>query len=193
MIKFPGVKKRQQYTRDTLQGEQFSIGEYTYGSPAIFIFDDDTRLVIGKYCSIADRVVILLGGNHRLDWATTYPFSAFPGQWPEAADVQGHPASKGNINVGNDVWTGFGATLLSGITIGDGAVIGAGAVVSRDVVPYAVAAGNPAVEIRKRFSADIIVKLLNLRWWDWPEEKVRKNISLLCSGNVEKLFCDLQE
>lgn len=188
-MKFPGSRKKQpQYTRDTLKGEQYSIGKYTYGSPDVFCFGDDTRLIIGRYCSISDRVVILLGGNHRLDWATTYPFSAFPGQWPEAAMLKGHPASKGDIVIGNDVWIGFGVILLSGVSIGDGAVVGAGSVVSRDVAPYTVVAGNPAVQIKKRFSGAIIRKLLTLRWWDWPEEKVKEHIHYLCSGDMEALL-----
>lgn len=193
-MKFLGSRnKKQQYTRDSLKGEQFSIGKYTYGSPDVFSFADNTRLVIGNYCSISDRVAILLGGNHRLDWTTTYPFPAFPAEWPEAAMLKGHPASKGDLIIGNDVWIGFGVILLSGVTVGDGAVLGAGSVVSHDVAPYTVVAGNPAVAVRKRFSDSIIARLLKLCWWDWPEEKVRENIHLLCSGNMEKLLCLMEE
>lgn len=187
-MRFPGSRKKQQYTRDILKGEQFTVGKYTYGSPDVFSFADKTRLIIGSYCSISDRVTILLGGNHRLDWATTYPFSFFPVDWPEAAGIKGHPASKGDIVIGNDVWIGFGAIILSGVTIGDGAVIGAGSVVSRDVSPYSVVAGNPAVQYRKRFSDPVITRLLKMRWWDWPEEKVRANIHLLCSDDMDALF-----
>lgn len=191
-MRFPGRKKKQRYTRDALQGEQFSIGKYTYGSPDVHIFAAEPRLIIGKYCSISDRVVILLGGNHRLDWTTTYPFPAFSDVWPEAAAIRGHPASKGDIVIGNDVWIGSAVTVLSGVTIGDGVVIGAGAVVSRDVAPYTVVAGNPAVAVRKRFSDSIISGLLKLRWWDWSEEKVRANIHLLCSDDIEAFLdiCD---
>ncbi|MBW1749567.1 MAG: CatB-related O-acetyltransferase [Deltaproteobacteria bacterium] len=188
-MRFPGRKKQQQYTCDTLKGELLTIGKYTYGEPDVRSFDDITRLVIGKYCSISDRVVILLGGNHRLDWGTTYPFSSFPGQWPEAAAIPGHPATKGDIIVGNDVWIGFGATILSGVKIGDGAVIGAGSVVSRDVAPYTVVAGNSAVSVRKRFSEPVIAALLNLCWWDWPDEKVRENVHPLCSSDMKALLC----
>lgn len=183
-----GWKKKGPYTRDVLQGPRFSIGDYTYGEPRVLCFEDETRLHIGRYCSISDGVTILLGGNHRLDWTTTYPFPAFPEQWPEAAALQGHPASRGDVVIGSDVWIGFGATILSGVTIGDGAVIGAGAMVSRDVAPYAVAAGNPAREVRKRFSEDTISRLLALQWWDWPEDRVRKHLPLLCSGDIAALL-----
>ena len=186
-MRFTG-RKKQKYTCDTLRGAMFTIGQYTYGEPDVRCFDDVTRLVIGKYCSISDRVIILLGGNHRLDWATTYPFSFFSGQWPEAETITGHPATKGDIVIGNDVWIGFGATILSGVTIGDGAVIGAGSVVSRDVAPYTIVAGNPAVPARKRFSEAVITALLNLCWWDWPDEKVQENVRLLCSNDLEALL-----
>jgi acetyltransferase-like isoleucine patch superfamily enzyme len=186
-MRFPG-RKKQRYTRDTLQGEQFTIGAYTYGEPDVRCFDECTRLVIGRYCSISDKVTILLGGNHRLDWATTYPFSAFPGEWPEAGAITGHPASKGDIVIGNDVWLGFGAVLLSGVNVGDGAVIAAGSIVSRDVAPYTVVAGNPALPVKKRFSDPVIAALLDLRWWDWPDEKIRENVHLLCSNDLEALL-----
>lgn len=186
-------KKKQRYTRDVLTGPHFDIGKYTYGSPDVYDFDDDTRLVIGRYCSISDRVSIILGGNHRLDWATTFPFSAFPDDWPEAEQISGHPASKGDILIGNDVWIGLGAVILSGVTIGDGAVIGAGAVVSKDVYPYSIAAGNPAAEVGKRFSEKTINMLLAIKWWSWPEEKVRQYIPLLCSRDVEALISATRE
>ena len=186
-------KKKGRTTRDLLRGPQFVIGAHTYGEPRVLRFEEQTRLHIGRYCSIAGQVTILLGGNHRSDWATTYPFSVFPEQWPEAAGLTGHPASRGDVVIGSDVWLGFGATILSGVTIGHGAVIGAGAVVSRDVAPYAVAAGNPAREVRKRFSEDLIARLLALQWWNWPEAKVRRHLSLLCSGDIAALLAAAEE
>lgn len=141
------------YTKDFLKnfGDLVDIGSYTYGNPRLFHWGEDSKLKIGKFCSIADDVKIFLGGNHRMDWITTYPFSALKEEWPEAKDVKGHPATKGDVVIGNDVWIGYGATILSGVKIGNGAVIGAMAVVSKDVEPYSVVVGNPALEVKKDF------------------------------------------
>lgn len=181
-------KKKQTQTRDKISGPTFTIGEHTYGEPTVLQFDHSSRLTIGRFCSISDHVTIILGGNHRIDWATTYPFPAFPETWPEAAAIVGHPDSKGDIVIGNDVWIGFGATILSGISIGNGAVIGAQAVISSDVAPYAIMVGNPAQEVRKRFDDATISGLLHLAWWNWPEEKIHRNISLLCSNQIQQLL-----
>ena len=192
-------KKKQTQTRDHIIGPNYVIGDHTYGEPNILQFDQTTRLVMGSFCSISDQVTIILGGNHRSDWVTTYPFSAFTETWPEAATIKGHPASKGDIVIGHDVWIGYGArigygaTILSGVTIGSGAVIGARAVISRDVAPYAVMAGNPAQEIKKRFDDTTIVRLLQLAWWDWPEEKIRINLPFLCSNQIEQLLMNHEQ
>jgi hypothetical protein len=121
-------------TRDVLAPLGYQAGDFTYGVPAVWRWGEPATLIIGKYCSLSIEIVIQLGGNHRPDFVTTYPFSAIA-DWPEAADIEGHPASKGDVRIGNDVWIGMGALILSGVTIGDGAVIAARAVVSRDVPP----------------------------------------------------------
>ena len=175
------------YTRAALRDQGFDIGEYSYGAPTVWRWDNNTKLTIGKYCSIADGVEIFLGGNHRMDWVTTYPFSAIA-QWPEAAGIPGHPASKGDVIIGNDVWIGAKATILSGVTIGDGAVIGARTVVARDVPAYGVVVGNPARLIRKRFPDAIIDQLLEVRWWDWEPARVRQFLPLLMQGDLAKFF-----
>ncbi|MCF8055740.1 MAG: CatB-related O-acetyltransferase [Desulfocapsa sp.] len=180
-------KNRSNLTRDHFNSPLLAIGEHTYGEPDILTFDTTTRLTIGRFCSISDKVTIILGGNHRQDWATTYPFPALPEEWPEALAISGHPASSGELVIGNDVWICYGATILSGITIGHGAVIGAESVVSKDVAPYSVVAGNPAKEIKKRFDDAMIAKLLQLAWWNWPEDKIRSNLNLLCSSRLEEL------
>ena len=180
-------KNKSDQTRDHFSNPLFSIGEHTYGVPDILTFDTTTRLRIGRFCSISNKVTILLGGNHRYDWSTTFPFPAFPEKWPEAAAIHGHPSSSGEVVIGNDVWICYDATILSGVNIGHGAVIGAGAVVSRDVAPYSIVGGNPAEEIKKRFDDATIAKLLQLAWWDWPEEKIRRNIAILCSSRLEEL------
>ncbi|MGB4593270.1 MAG: CatB-related O-acetyltransferase [Coriobacteriia bacterium] len=177
-------------TRDHLCNQQFDIGEYTYGVPVVLHADQppEARLRIGRYCSIAIEVRIFLGGEHRPDWVTTYPFPALPQMWPSAGGISGTPATKGDVVIGNDVWIGHGATILSGVTIGDGAVIGAMAVVTGDVPPYAIAAGNPARVIRKRFDDETVAQLLELRWWDWPVGRVVEEIPHLCSDQVAEFI-----
>lgn len=180
-------RKKKFYTKDVLTAANYRIGEYTYGKPDIFQWEK-ARLIIGKFCSIAEEVKIFLGGNHRTDWVTTYPFSDLAHEWPEARDVVGHPATKGDVVIGNDVWLGYGATVLSGVRIADGAVVGARAVVTKDVAPYTIVGGSPAVELKKRFDDHTIEKLLEIQWWNWPEEKIRKYITVLCSDNLAALF-----
>jgi len=180
------------YTKDKLKNWVGSgileVGDYTYGSPKILHWGEEAKIKIGKFCSIADEVVIFLGGNHRIDWITTYPFSALSIEWPEASNIVGHPVTKGDVIIGNDVWIGYGATIMSGITIGDGAVIGARSVVTKNVAPYSIFAGNPAKEIKKRFDDKTIEKLLNLKWWDWSIEKIKKNVRVLCSDNFNEIL-----
>lgn len=178
-------------TRDALGRFGFKIGDFSYGVPGLRWWGEPATLSIGKYCSLADGIEIFLGGNHRTDWVTTYPFSAIA-DWPEAAHIPGHPATKGDVHIGNDVWIGSHAIILSGVSIGDGAVIGAHAVVGHDVAPYAVMVGNPARAIRRRFSDDIIRRLLALRWWDWDVARVRRHISLLMQPDIAK-FLDAAE
>lgn len=186
-------RKEPFYTRDIPTEDIFDIGEYTYGVPKVH-FDTDfpMKLRIGKFCSIAPAVEIFLGMNHRLDWCTTYPFPSPVPQvrdlWPEAADIKGFPSSHGDVTIGHDVWLGLGATILSGVTIGDGAVVGAKAVVTNDVPPYAVAVGNPAEVVKMRFDEQTIAKLLELQWWHWPDEKVRRAVPLLCSDRIAELI-----
>ena len=157
------------------------IGEFTYGSPNVYAWDLKTKLVIGKYCSIAQGVNFLLGGQHRTDWVSTFPFNEFAKDWPTAQKVLGHPATKGDIRVGHDVWIGQNATILSGVNIGHGAVIGAGAIVSKDVEPYAIVAGNPARFLKYRFDTQTRSDLLKLEWWNWDVLKVSQNIEFLMS------------
>jgi len=140
--------------------------------------DENSNLTIGKYCSIALGVEIFLGGNHRFDFITTALLD--PNQ-------RGRIKSKGDINIGNDVWIGYQATILSGTTIGDGAVVGAKSVVSGTIPPYAIVAGNPGSIIKYRFDQETIGFLLEARWWDWPKAKIDKYRSLLCSSNIEML------
>lgn len=168
------------------ENDKVSIGEFTYGIPTVRTYEnDETKLRIGKFCSIAECVTILCGGLHRVDWISTYPFNMYLQDYNY---IEGHPITKGDIAIGNDVWIGRGVTILSGVTIGDGAVIAANATVSKDVAPYTVVGGVPAKLIKKRFSDDIIDKLLDIKWWDWDYEKIYDAIPLLQSGRIDALL-----
>lgn len=178
------------YTRDALseyiENAGFDIGAHTYGRPTIRWWGEAARLRIGRYTSIADDVTIFLGGNHRVDWVTTYPFPALSeGFWGEAKGITGHPATKGDVVIGNDVWIGQNSVIMSGVRIGDGAVIAAYAVVTKDVPPYAIVGGNPAQEIRRRFSPEVIESLLAIEWWNWPHQKVRRFIPYLLQDDIQ--------
>ncbi len=164
------------------------IGPFTYGIPEIKTWGEESILAIGKYVSIADQVTIFLGGEHRTDWTTTYPFNIF---LPEQTHNKGHPWSKGDVTIGNDVWIASGVTILSGVSVGDGAVIGANATVSKDVPPYAIVGGNPAKIIRYRFDEETVSRLLGIRWWDWEIEKIERAVPLLISNDISAFlrFC----
>lgn len=142
------------------------------------------KLVIGKFCSIACGAKFLFNSaNHTLGSLSTYPFAIFFDEWGlRMQDVTDAWDNKGDIVIGNDVWIGYEAVILAGVTIGDGAVIGARAVVTKDVPPYTIVGGVPARPIRKRFADDVIEKLLALRWWDWPPEKIQRNLPLIQAG-----------
>ena len=172
----------------------YSIGEFTYGSPNPASSPDveyveyekgKAKLKIGRFCSIADGVGIVLSVGHRPDWITTYPLSYV---LEGVQELQGLPAYKGSVTIGNDVWIGKNAIILSGVTIGDGAVIGAGSVVTKDVEPYAIVAGNPANLIRKRFDQKTIDELLKIKWWNWDERRIRENVPLLLSNRTDEFI-----
>ena len=176
------------YTQDLLRRDYVHVGAYTYGQPQIYSWGEGANLYIGKFCSIAEGVRVFLGGNHRTDWVTTYPFPALKDEWPEASNIEGHPSTKGDVVIGNDVWIGDGATILSGITIGDGSVIGANCLVAQNIEPYSIVVGNPGRCVKKRFSDKRVRKLLSIKWWNWSEKEIRANIQALCSGNIETLI-----
>lgn len=169
--------------RQTIQQKfpQYEIGRGTYGHPTIPPWDHAGSLRIGAFCSIAHGVQIILGGEHRPDWVTTFPFSVL---WPSARQISGQPRSRGDVIIGNDVWIGLHATVMSGVTIGDGAVIGAGAVVRKDVAPYTIVVGNPAVPVRTRFDDAAIERLLAIRWWDWDDSVIERYLPLMLSDQI---------
>lgn len=159
----------------------YSIGEHTYGVPLIQNQHPQTKLFIGDYCSIANNVKIYLGGMHRADWVTTYPFPVFREEWKHIRDFD---VTKGDVRIGNDVWICANSVILSGVTIGDGAVIANSAVVTKDVPAYAVVGGNPAHVLKWRFSEEVRNELLSLKWWSWSSEEIEKVIPLLCATDI---------
>lgn len=167
-----------------------SVGKHTYGHQNIEIYywGENTWLDIGDYCSISGHILVYLGGNHRMDWATTYPFGHVSTDKFKKYNGQGHPSTKGNVKIGNDVWIGTHVTIMSGVTIGDGACIACNSVVTKDVAPYTVVGGNPAKLIKFRFEKDIIDKLLKYKWWELEEKYVDEISPLLCSNNFSLLF-----
>lgn len=181
----PG-RNRQAMRMDTQKRyAKFAIGRYTYGSPEIHFASSGASLTIGQFCSIANGVKIFLGGEHRLDWVTTYPFSVM---FESAAGHVGHPATKGNVTIGNDVWIGHGATILSGVSIGDGAVVGAEAVVAKSIPAYTIASGNPARPVRTRFTSQQIEALLRISWWNWSIEDIEREIPSLLSADIDRFI-----
>ena len=167
-----------------------SVGRFTYGSPALRLWDASERIAIGSFCSIADGVTIFAGGEHNTHWVTTFPLRIAFGE--PLAGQDGHPASKGPTTIGSDVWIGDGATILSGVQVGHGAVIGARAVVTADVPPYHIVAGNPARLVRPRFTADQIDALLSIAWWEWPLERIRSASGLLSSPGIDAFIDSCQ-
>jgi len=148
------------------------------------------KLIIGKFCSIAcNAKFIMTSGNHAMNSLSNYTFPIFYDEWGlDVFRVTDAWDNKGDIEIGNDVWIGYDSVIMSGIKIGDGAVVAARALVSKDVPPYTIVGGTPAKMIRKRFPDDVISKLIDLKWWDWPVEKIRKNIPIIQSGNITGLL-----
>ena len=190
------------YLKDAVTGPNIVIGEYTIYND--FVRDprdfeknnvlyhypvNGDRLKIGKFCSIACGAKFLFtSGNHSMQSLSTYTFPIFYEDWGlDAKDIRSAWDNKGDIVIGNDVWIGYEAVILSGVTVGDGAIVGARAVVTKDVPPYTIVAGVPAHPIRKRFDEEVIAKLQALRWWDWDEEKIKRCIPAIQSGDIDAL------
>ena len=147
------------------------------------------KLKVGKFCSIACGAKFLFtSANHTMHSISTYPFPIFFEEWGlDVTNITSAWDNKGDIVIGNDVWIGYEAIVLSGVTIGDGAIIGTRAVVTKDVPPYTIVGGIPAKPIRKRFSDEVISKLLELQWWNWPENRIKENIDVIQSGRIKDL------
>jgi virginiamycin A acetyltransferase len=186
------------FLKNIVKNPNIIVGDYTYyydfenvenfekNVKYHFDFIGD-KLIIGKFCMIASDVKFIMNGaNHLTGSLTTYPFAIFGNGWEGAMEGKHYP-HKGNVIVGNDVWIGFNATIMAGVTIGDGAIIATNATVIKDVEPYSIVGGNPAVEIKKRFSNDVIERLLKLKWWEWDVEKITGNIQCLTASDIDWL------
>ncbi|SHN75318.1 Vat family streptogramin A O-acetyltransferase [Desulfitobacterium chlororespirans] len=192
------------YIKNVITRPNIMVGDYTY-------YDDDQgpekfedhvthhyeflgdKLIIGKFCAIAKGIEFVMNGaNHRMSSVTTYPFNIMGNGWEIATPSLADLPFKGDTVVGNDVWIGQNVTVMPGVHIGDGAVIAANTVVAKDIPPYHIAGGNPGKLIKKRFSDDLINYLLDLKWWDWPAEKLFRNLDVLCSSDLERIRVHLQ-
>jgi len=170
---------------------QISVGRFTYGyeHADVYQWGEGANLEIGSFCSIAGGLQVFLGGNHRADWGTTFPFGQVFRKALGEFDIPNNSQTNGDVVIGNDVWIGSKVTIMSGVTIGDGAVIAANATVAKDVGAYEIFGGNPARHLKHRFSEDICARLLGLRWWDQPLEVIRE-IAPLLSGVPDEARLD---
>jgi len=199
-IKFPLENyDRLCFLKNVVKNPNIIVGDFTYyddfenvenfekNVKYLFDFVGD-KLIIGKFCMIASDVKFIMNGaNHLTDSLSTYPFAIFGRGWENAMQGKSYP-HKGDINIGNDVWIGYNATIMAGVNIGDGAIIATNSTVTKDVAPYTIVGGNPATEIKKRFPEDVITKLLELKWWNWDIEKITKNVQNLTGNKIEKLI-----
>jgi len=190
------------YLKPTITNSNIKVGDYTIyndfvNDPTKFENNNvlyhypinNDKLIIGKYCSIACGAKFMFtSGNHKLASLSTYPFPIFYEEWGlNTTDITEAWDNNGDIVIGNDVWIGYEAVIMQGVHIGDGAIIGTRAVVTNDVSPYAIIGGVPAKKIRKRFSDDVIAKLVELQWWNFDDEAVQKNLPNIMKGNVNLL------
>ena len=190
------------YLKNVITNPNIIIGDYTMYND----FEHDPRdfeknnvlyqypvnhdkLVVGKFCSIACGAKFLFtSANHTMKSLSTYPFPIFFEEWElDAANVTDAWDNKGDIVIGNDVWIGYDAVILSGVTIGDGAIIGTRAVVTKDIPPYTIVGGVPARQIRRRFDEETVKRLLELKWWDWADERIKENLPAIQSGRINEL------
>jgi len=182
-----------------LQETRVGRGTYLHGSYDILQYGQGAALIIGAFCSIADKVKFYTGGDHRIDHITTYPFrSWYASEIPFEDDDDGNAddnsqrkidlTTKGDIVVGSDVWIGFEALILSGVKIGNGAVVAARAVVTKDVPAYAIVAGNPARVKKHRFTEEIVARLERVKWWDWEDWDIAEALSFLTSDDFDSFF-----
>ena len=190
------------YLKNVVTGPNIEVGDYTMYNDYVHDPRDfeknnvlyhypvnGDKLKIGKFCSIACGAKFLFASaNHAMGSLSTYPFPIFFEEWGlRGEDVASAWDNKGDIVIGNDVWIGYEAVVLSGVRVGDGAVIAARAVVTRDVPPYTIVGGVPARPIRQRFSDETVAALVKLKWWDWPYEAIARNLNVIQRGNLSRI------
>lgn len=194
--------KQTVYLKHVISNTNIIIGDYTMYNDFVhdpLLFEQNNvlyhypinkdKLIIGKFCSIAcGAKFIFTSANHSFTSLSTYPFPLFYEEWKlDKQNVIQAWDNKGDIIIGNDVWIGYEAVIMSGVTIGDGAIIGTRAVVTKDVPPYAIVGGIPAKIIRKRYSEDIISLLLKMKWWDWSKKRIIANLEAIKTGSIKNL------
>lgn len=181
--------------------ENVTVGAFTYYDDQDETRDFFTRNVlhhydfhgdhlhIGPFCAIAHGVRIFMnGGTHAMGGFSTFPFNIFGNGWEDGFDPATWTAvHKGDTHIGADVWIGNSVTVMPGTTIGPGAIIAANAVVTKDVAPYTIAAGNPAQAVRQRFNATTITRLTDIAWWDWPTDKITRNLNAIRGADLPAL------
>lgn len=184
------------FLKNIIKNPNIVVGDYTYYDDFedVYNFEKNVKyhfdfigdkLIIGKFCMIASGVTFIMNGaNHRMDGLTTYPFNIFGGDWERVTPRMEDLPYKGDTVIGNDVWIGANATIMPGVKIGDGAIIATNATITKDVAPYAVVGGNPAREIKKRFSEEKIEELMEMRWWDWDIQKITDKLEWLVGGSI---------
>lgn len=188
--------KRTAFLKNIVKNPNIIVGDYTYYDDPVDVhnFENNVlyhfdfigdKLIIGNFCQIATNVKFVMnGGSHHLDGFSSFPFIIFQSYWDEVPFIANR---KKDTVIGNDVWIGYDATIMPGVTIGDGAIIGTKSVVTKDVAPYEIVGGNPAQVIRKRFDDETIALLLELRWWHWPIEKIRAHVLSIMKGDLNIL------
>ncbi|KFE57319.1 Vat family streptogramin A O-acetyltransferase [Pseudomonas syringae] len=187
------------FIKNTLNNPNIIVGDYTYYDDPEdsenfernvlyhFPFIGD-KLIIGKFCALARGTKFIMNGaNHKISGISTYPFQIFGNGWEKVTPEPGDLPYKGDTVVGNDVWMGYDVLIMPGVTIGDGAIISSRSVVVGDVPAYSVVGGNPAKVLKQRFPVDVSERLLAIAWWDWPIEKVTRNLQVIVSGDIDAL------
>ncbi|PKH54183.1 Vat family streptogramin A O-acetyltransferase [Shewanella sp. Choline-02u-19] len=193
------------FLKNFIESDNIIVGDYTY-------FDDPDgpehfeknvlyhfpfigdKLIIGKFCAIAKDVKFIMNGaNHKVDGFSTYPFQIFGNGWEKVTPNAGDLPYKGNTEIGHDVWIGYDATIMPGVNIGHGAIVASKSVVTKDVPPYCVVGGNPAIVIKQRFEQGTIEQLLAIAWWDWPIERISVHLSAIVGADLSALANTAEE